>query len=81
MATINYPSNQSTMDLTERAARTVMQASQEAGQIDLHWLQRFEQLDERELSECLNLAVNAPSDFMRGYLLAKASAVSAMGTT
>ena len=81
MAISNYPSIQCTHDLTERAARTVMQAAEEAGKTDLGWLQRFEQLDERKLFDCLELAMNAPTDFLRGYLLAKASAVSAMGTS
>lgn len=78
MATTNYPSN---LGLAERAAHTLMQEAEEAGKTDLGWLERFEQLDERKLFDCFDLAMSAPSDFLRGYLLAKASTATAMGTT
>lgn len=76
MATTNSPTI--TQDLAGRAAHAVMQASLEAGRLDQDWLQRFEQLDERKPGDCINLAMEAPNDFLRGYLLAKASAAATL---
>ena len=77
MATNNYPL---ASDLSVRAANAVMQASLEASSIDMNWQHRFEQLDERKPSECIELAMEAPTDFLMGYLLAKASAATSLAS-
>jgi hypothetical protein len=77
MATNNYPL---TSDLSVRAAHAVMQASLEASAIDTGWQHRFEQLDERQATDCITLAMEAPTDLLMGYLLAKASAATSLAS-